>query len=132
MQEKWIKLDLSIYFLLSNKFLSTKISSILPLFIITSMCSLVAQTITCVMFCIDIEMRESFHILDTDCDGLVSRAQVENLVYRIDPDMTHGEMADLLDTADLDGMRMQKLMIIQLSSSVLVTMLCVLNSTIQR
>ena len=77
-------------------------------------------------------MRESFHILDTDCDGLVSRAQVENLVYRIDPDMTHGEMADLLDTADLDGMRMQKLMIIQLSSSVLVTMLCVLNSTIQR
>mgnify|MGYP001802092390 FL=1 len=61
------------------------------------------------MFCIDIEMRESFHILDTDCDGLVSRAQVENLVYRIDPDMTHGEMADLLDTADLDGMRIQEL-----------------------
>ena len=77
-------------------------------------------------------MRESFHILDTDCDGLVSRAQVENLVYRIDPDMTHGEMADLLDTADLDGMRIQKLMIIQLSSSVLVTMLCVLNSIIHR
>ena len=84
------------------------------------------------MLCIDIEMRESFHILDTDCDGLVSRAQVENLVYRIDPDMTHGEMADLLDTADLDGMRIQKLMIIQLSSSVLVTMLCFLNSTIHR
>ena len=84
------------------------------------------------MLCIDIEMRESFHILDTDCDGLVSRAQVENLVYRIDPDMTHGEMADLLDTADLDGMRIQKLMIFQLSSSVLVNMLCFLNSTIHR
>lgn len=49
-------------------------------------------------------MRESFFILDTDADGLVSRPQVENLVYRIDPDMTHDEMADLLDTADLDGM----------------------------
>ncbi|XP_067942712.1 uncharacterized protein [Watersipora subatra] len=49
------------------------------------------------------EIRESFPILDTDSDGLVSRRQVEDLVYRIDPDMTHEEMQDLLDTADLDA-----------------------------
>lgn len=28
---------------------------------------------------------------------------MENLVYRIDPEMTQEEMLDLLDTADLDG-----------------------------
>lgn len=49
------------------------------------------------------DIKESFHILDTDRDGLVSRAEVEDLVYRVDPDMSHEEMEDLLDTADLDS-----------------------------
>lgn len=51
------------------------------------------------------EIRESFHILDTDHDGLLTRYQVEQLVWRVDPDMTEEEMVDLLDTADLDGKR---------------------------
>lgn len=54
-----------------------------------------------------VDIRESFHIIDTDDDGLVTRGQIERLVYRIDPEMTPEEMLDLLDTADLDGRYLQ-------------------------
>lgn len=54
-------------------------------------------------YCNVTEIRESFSILDTDSDGLVSRDQVEDLVYRIDPETSDEEMQDLLDTADIDG-----------------------------
>ena len=49
------------------------------------------------------EIRESFHIIDTDGDGLATREQIERLVYKVDPEMSEEEMLDLLDTADLDG-----------------------------
>ena len=41
--------------------------------------------------------------MDRDGDGMLSRKDLEALIYKIDPEMTDEEMSDLLDTADLDG-----------------------------
>ena len=49
------------------------------------------------------DIRESFRIMDRDGNGLLSRKDLEALIYKIDPEMTEEEMSDLLDTADLDG-----------------------------
>jgi len=41
--------------------------------------------------------------LDSDRDGLVSKEQVIDLIYSIDPEMTEKEMENLLNTVDLNG-----------------------------